>query len=119
MHVNHVHEVSQILAQNATATNANKPVERLHLTNSEDQHVKMIAQQVERDEQHYNTQVQHIAAMRMMQQSSGMDMSSVINPAMSAILITMIGAIGISFTKIRVIYFSLIGNFVLILIIKE
>ncbi len=53
MHVNHVHEVSQILAQNATATNANKPVERLHLTNSEDQHIKMIAQQVERDEQHY------------------------------------------------------------------
>jgi hypothetical protein len=83
MNVNHVHEVSQILAQNATATNANKPVERLHLTNSEDQHIKMIAQQVERDEQHYNSQVQHIAAMRMMQQSSGMDMSSVINPAMA------------------------------------
>jgi len=82
LQVNHVHEVSQILAQTATATNANKPVERLHLTNSEDQHIKMITQQVERDEQHYNSQVQHIAAMRMMQQNSGMDMSLVINPAM-------------------------------------
>jgi len=49
---------------------------------SEEQHIKTIAQQVERDEIFYNSQIQHIAAMKIMQQSSGTDMSHVINPAM-------------------------------------
>jgi len=36
LHVNHVHDISQMLAQLAQAINANPPVERLHLTNSEE-----------------------------------------------------------------------------------
>jgi len=58
LQVNHVHEISQMLAQSAQATNANKPVERLHLTSSEEQHIKTIVQQVERDEIFYNSQIQ-------------------------------------------------------------
>jgi hypothetical protein len=67
LQVNHVHELSHMLAQLAQAINSNKPVERLHLTSSEEQHIKTIAQQVERDEIFYNSQIQHIAAMKIMQ----------------------------------------------------
>jgi hypothetical protein len=53
--VNHVNEISQMLAQSAQAINANQPVERLHLATSEEQHIKTIALQVERDKQFYNS----------------------------------------------------------------
>jgi len=55
LQVNHVQEVSQILAQTALASNANKPVERLHLTNLEEQHIKMIARNKSREMKYSTT----------------------------------------------------------------
>ncbi len=82
LYVHHVQEVKQLLTKTAQAANANKPIERLHLASSEEQHVKAIAQQVERDKLFYKSQINNIAMMRTMQATSGTYMTSSINSAL-------------------------------------
>jgi hypothetical protein len=82
MHVHHAHDIEQMLERTAEAATANTPVERLHLANSEEQHIKAIAQQVESNELIYKAQINNIALMRMMQNTSGTDMSKSINAAL-------------------------------------
>jgi hypothetical protein len=54
----------------------------LHLASSEEQHINAIAQQVERDEAFYKSQINNIWMMRTMQATTGTDMSSSINAAL-------------------------------------
>jgi hypothetical protein len=83
MHVNHAHEIEQMLERTADAATANIPVERLHLANSEDQHIKAFAQQVESNEMIYKSKIENIAMMKMMQNTSGTDMTLSIAEAMA------------------------------------
>jgi hypothetical protein len=71
-----------MLTKSAEAANTNKPIERFNLASSEEQHIKAIAQQVESNERFYKLQINTIAMMRMMQATSGTDMSSSINAAL-------------------------------------
>ncbi len=79
LHVNQVHEILQMISQ---AINGNKPVERLNLAPEEQQQVKMIASQVDRDKKLYNSQIHSIASLKTLDVQTGTNLQHLLTPAL-------------------------------------